>query len=268
MLRSLTPVPGRGSKSALAGMPGRRDGVQVMKARLYLPALSVLTALLAGCVAFDGVVEPPLEDQQAEAAKETTAYQVGVSMGRQDAINGLPNDPIHHHDMVAEEDLVVFDRGYEAGYEEGAELPEGIAIQPYDPTLDGSGAFPTGFTQPLRAVVGPGLVTIREGDLVLCSITTASPEVVETAWRQEQEQIVVKSRAPGGAAMIQLFDSRTGEELGKVEAEAVKDGQPAWAVGLGGGGDEGEEADDADDADAGESDAAADTDAGGETDGN
>lgn len=92
-----------------------------------------------------------------------------------------------------------------------------------------SGA-PAGFTQPLTSSNGAGTVTIREGSRTLSTLRTASPNVEETRWYREQEQIVVKSRGNHGPATVQLFDSRTGAEKGRVMAYEVKNGQPAWAA--------------------------------------
>ncbi len=72
-----------------------------------------------------------------------------------------------------------------------------------------------GFSQPLTAVTGPGSVTIREGSRTLTSFRTAKPNVEQTRWFSEQEQIVVKSRGSHGPAAVQLFDSRTGRQLGQ-----------------------------------------------------
>ena len=84
------------------------------------------------------------------------------------------------------------------------------------------------FGQPLTAETGQGSVTIREGSRVLASFQTAKPNVEETRWYSEQEQIVVKSRGNHGPAAVQLFDSRSGRELGNVMAYEAADG-PDWA---------------------------------------
>lgn len=89
------------------------------------------------------------------------------------------------------------------------------------------GSMP-GFTQPLTAITGPGSVTIREGARTLCSFRTSKPNVEQTRWYREQEQIVVKSRGNHGPAAVQLFDSRTGRQLGQVMAYEADNG-PAWA---------------------------------------
>ena len=65
------------------------------------------------------------------------------------------------------------------------------------------------------------------------TIRTASPNVEETRWHAEQEQIVVKSRGNHGPATVQLFNSRNGREISRVMAYDIRGGQPAWAAGMG-----------------------------------
>lgn len=89
---------------------------------------------------------------------------------------------------------------------------------------------PAGFTQPLTSSNGNGTVTIREGSRILSTCRTAAPIVEETRWYREQEQIAVKSRGKHGPATVQLFDSRTGAEVGRVMAYEIKNGKPAWAT--------------------------------------
>jgi hypothetical protein len=88
------------------------------------------------------------------------------------------------------------------------------------------------YGQPLTAEKGLGAVTIREGSRVVTSIRTASPNVEELRWASEQEQIVVKSRGDHGPATVQLFNSRTGSEQGRVMAYDIRPGSPVWAAGM------------------------------------
>lgn len=92
---------------------------------------------------------------------------------------------------------------------------------------------PAGFTQPLTRINGPFTVTIMEGGRRISVCRTASPNIEETRWLREQEQIVVKSRGNHGPATVQLFDSRSGRQLGSVMAYEVANGDPAWAAGMG-----------------------------------
>jgi hypothetical protein len=89
------------------------------------------------------------------------------------------------------------------------------------------------YGQPLTAETGTGSLTIRQGSRVLTSIRTASPNVEQTRWRDEQNRIVVKSRGNHGPATVQLFDARNGSELGRVMAYEIRGGQPAWAADMG-----------------------------------
>lgn len=88
------------------------------------------------------------------------------------------------------------------------------------------------YGQPVTATTGLGSVTIREGGRTVSSFRTASPNVEETRWYQEQEQIVVKSRGNHGPATVELFESRTGRKLGSVMAYELSQGGPAWAKGM------------------------------------
>lgn len=89
------------------------------------------------------------------------------------------------------------------------------------------------YGQPLTAEIAGGSVIIREGGRVLSSFRTASPNVEQTRWRDGQELIVVKSRGNHGPATVQMFNSRNGNELARVMAYDIRDGQPDWAYGMG-----------------------------------
>jgi hypothetical protein len=85
------------------------------------------------------------------------------------------------------------------------------------------------YGQPLTASATAGAVTIREGERVVSSFRTAMPNVEETKFINEQDQIVVKSRGNHGSATVQLFNTRDGAEQGRVMAYEIRGGQPAWA---------------------------------------
>ncbi|MFN0128699.1 MAG: hypothetical protein ACKV19_18670 [Verrucomicrobiales bacterium] len=86
--------------------------------------------------------------------------------------------------------------------------------------------------QPLTVETAAGTVIIREGGRTVSSFRTALPNVEQTRWASEQEQIVVKSRGNHGPASVQLFNSRTGAEIARIQAFEIRDGQPAWAAGM------------------------------------
>ncbi|MCH7228445.1 hypothetical protein [Haloferula sp. A504] len=114
-------------------------------------------------------------------------------------------------------------------------LSQCIVVEEPGSTTGSTGQQPSGsqagFTQPLTATSGSGSVTVREGNRTLSVIRTALPNVEETRWYSEQEQIAVKSRGNHGPATVQLFDSRTGRQLGSVPAYEAANG-PAWARGM------------------------------------
>ena len=90
-----------------------------------------------------------------------------------------------------------------------------------------------GFSQQLTSVNGQGTVVIMEGSRRLSVCRTASPNIEQTRWNSGQEQLVVKSRGNHGPATVQLFDSRSGRELGRVMAYDIASGSPGWAAGMG-----------------------------------
>ena len=94
-----------------------------------------------------------------------------------------------------------------------------------------AGSSPS-YGQPLTAVSGQGQVTIMEGSRTVATIYTASPNIEQTRWVSEQEQIVVKSRGNHGPATVQLFNSRTGRQEGTVMAYELAKGGPTWAAGM------------------------------------
>jgi hypothetical protein len=112
-------------------------------------------------------------------------------------------------------------------------LTQCLVVEQNDPGATGANQAPAGFTQPLNAVTSQGGVTIREGGRTLSYCRTAMPNVETTRWHKEQEQLVVKSRGNHGPATVQLFDSRTGRQQGRVMAYEIRGGKPGWAAGLG-----------------------------------
>ena len=88
------------------------------------------------------------------------------------------------------------------------------------------------YGQPLTAVRGQGKVTVMEGSRTVSTIYTASPNIEQTRWVSEQNQIVVKSRGNHGPATVQLFDSRSGRQEGTVMAYELANGGPNWAAGM------------------------------------
>lgn len=88
------------------------------------------------------------------------------------------------------------------------------------------------YGQPLTAVRGQGKVTIKEGSRTVSTIYTASPNIEQTRFISEQNQIVVKSRGNHGPATVQLFNSRSGRQEGTVMAYELANGGPNWAAGM------------------------------------
>ena len=90
-----------------------------------------------------------------------------------------------------------------------------------------------GASQQLTSVNGQGTVVIMEGSRRVSVCRTASPNIEQTRWHRGQDQIVVKSRGNHGPATVQLFDTRSGRQLGSVMAYEIANGGPGWARGMG-----------------------------------
>ena len=180
--------------------------------RFFLSLLPVILLSLTGCVEMeDG---GPVESQ---------GYQLGFEKGREDGQGGKSRTPDRHSSLYSEADRGEFFRGYEDGYT--------LGIKP-GADLGGVNA-PVAFGQPLVAMPGKGEVTIKEGNQTISVLKTALPNIEETKFIVEQEQIVVKSRGNHGPAMVELFQTSNGAALGAVKAFEIKNGQPAWAAGMG-----------------------------------
>lgn len=89
------------------------------------------------------------------------------------------------------------------------------------------------YGQPLTATRSSGQVTIMEGSRKVATCSTSSPNVEETRFINEQDQIVVKSRGNHGPATVQLFNTHTGAQEASVMAYDIRNGRPAWAAGMG-----------------------------------
>ncbi|MCB1204964.1 MAG: hypothetical protein KDN18_11950 [Verrucomicrobiae bacterium] len=180
-----------------------------MKPLIRFLTILVLATGLASCVSVD-------ENTAPTPALPTSGYDLGVMKGKQDGSSGLSRTPDRHAGSFAEADRSEFLRGYEEGYNAGIR-----------------GEKPASYGQPLTSVNGPGTVTIQEGARTVSVCKTASPNVEQTKFITEQQQIVVKSRGAHGPATVQLFDTATGTEKGRVMAYDIKNNQPAWAAGMG-----------------------------------
>lgn len=150
-----------------------------------------------------------------------SAYDLGVQRGFEDGKGGLSRTPSRYESVYSQADRADFFKGYEKGYNRGIKPGASAPVKRAQ------------FGQPLTAKTGAGKVTIKEGDVVVATLKTASPNVEETRFINEQQQIVVKSRGNHGPATVQLFNSRTGKEEGRVKAYEIKNGKPAWAAGMG-----------------------------------
>jgi hypothetical protein len=174
--------------------------------------LALLAIPLTLCLTGSPVAEsapPPVSSAQS-------GYDLGFAKGQEDGGGGLSRTPDRYESLYSQADRAEFFRGYEAGYNQGIKVP---ASKPYG--------------QPLMAVKGKWKVTIKEGSRTVAVCSTASPNVEEIKFITEQQEIVVKSRGNHGPATVQLFDTKSGKEKGRVMAYEIRGGKPAWADGMG-----------------------------------
>ncbi len=143
-------------------------------------------------------------------------YDLGMSHGRADGSTGKSRQPRRHYGTFPATQTDAFNRGYQAGYS--------LALQPGGAPAAGGALTP---------VKGLGNVSLKEGGRTVAVCQTAMPRVETVRFVNGQRQIVVKSRGNHGPATVQLFDSRSGMEEGRVMAHEIRNGQPPWAAGMG-----------------------------------
>ncbi|MCF6311705.1 MAG: hypothetical protein L3J39_04570 [Verrucomicrobiales bacterium] len=181
-----------------------------MKHKVLTLLLLPFTLFLSQCDELDNL-EPPSYDGPHEST-----FQKGLERGRYDGRTGLSRSPGRYAGSYPPYESTAFLDGYEGGYNQGIRPPQN-----------------SGYGQPLRLEKLQGRITIYEGSRALATCRTAAPNVESTRFINQQQQVVVKSRGNHGPATVQLFNSRTGAEEGRVMAFAIRNGQPRWAAGLG-----------------------------------
>lgn len=202
-----------------------------MKTRFLFCSLLTSSYLMilgtTGCVSVDESGGP-----SAPSVSNSAGYDRGFARGESDGVGGLSRTPDRYPGDFSEADRTDFFRGYEDGYNQGIRPgagPSGSKKSKKEKKNQPAASY----GQPLSSVNGQGTVTIMEGSRQVATCRTASPNVEQTRFITEQQQIVVKSRGNHGPATVQLFDTSSGAELGRVMAFDIKGGQPAWASGMG-----------------------------------
>jgi hypothetical protein len=84
----------------------------------------------------------------------------------------------------------------------------------------------------LKAEAGRGKVKILSGDRTISTVRTAMPNVVDWKFADKHRQIIVKSRAKQGRAIVELFNTRTGTLQDSVLASEIPKGGDDWARGF------------------------------------
>lgn len=184
------------------------------------PALFTTLAIVAFSVsACFGIDEPPLPADTGTPPAVVGGYELGLAKGRADGAGGLSRNPERHSQWYSQADRSEFFRGYEAGYNSGMKSTA-------------KGAAGASYGQPLTAANGQGTVTVMEGKRKVSVCRAASPNIEQTKFINEQQQIVVKSRGRHGPATVQLFSTSNGAEQGRVMAFEIRNGNPPWAAGM------------------------------------
>jgi hypothetical protein len=76
-----------------------------------------------------------------------------------------------------------------------------------------------------------GVRVLRRG-MTVCLIRTELPNVEKWEIINRNMDIVIKSRANRGPAVVEMFDTQTGILKSKVMEYAIHSGQPEWASGF------------------------------------
>ena len=79
-------------------------------------------------------------------------------------------------------------------------------------------------------VIEWGVVITRQDGSSVSKVRTALPFIEDWKFIKGGTQLVTKSRARHGAAIVELFDTATGTNQGSVKAYKVRNGQPSWAA--------------------------------------
>lgn len=188
--------------------------------RVVTSTLTIAIALV--CLTGTATAKEGSDEGPAKARAVATAdgYRVGFAKGKQDGVGGLSRTPTRWEGEYSEANRKEFFRGYEDGYNQG--------IKPGAKIERGEKAY----GQPLSAVNGKGSVVIKEGTRTVAVCKTASPNIEQTRFVDEQNKIVIKSRGNHGPATVELFNTHTGKLEGTVKAFELSGGGPKWAAGM------------------------------------
>ncbi len=174
-------------------------------------ALAVL--LLSGCVSpmDSGMGYDPVNRYNYSGANPDT-YRLGYQYGRQDARDGLSHNYVRHSSEFNSLTKSQFVDGYMKAYT----------------IYRNNGGGGTNYT----ASIQPGQVRILQNGRTVSVVRSELPNVERYQFKDGKNKIVVKSRGNHGPAVVELFDSKTGNRRGRVMAYEIANGQPAWARGM------------------------------------
>jgi hypothetical protein len=180
--------------------------------------------LLSGCVMPDGAnlgYDPITRHHYP--GDHPDAYRKGYQYGRSDARQGRSRNFMRYHGEYDSATKDQFGQGYLVAYRHYSHGQHGGWNG-----NNGNHNGPANYT----ASLGQGRVRILQNGRPVSVIRTELPNVERYRFENGKREIVVKSRANHGPAVVELFDTKTGARRGKVMASMIKNGRPGWARGM------------------------------------
>jgi len=218
---------------------------KIQPSRLFKPLgflaggiAAVSMFLLSGCVMPDGGALPydPVARHNYNG-NDADAYRKGYQFGRSDARQGRTRNYMRYSSQYNSATKKDFGAGYMRAYDLYKNSPNGgwnggnNGWNGGNSGWNGGGGNAYGGTN-YTASLEQGRVRIMQNGRTVSVLRTELPNVERYQFRNGKREIVVKSRANHGPAVVELFDAKTGVRRGKVMAFAIQNGQPAWARGM------------------------------------
>ena len=188
--------------------------------------------LLSGCVMPDGgsLGYDPVA-RHHYAGDYPDAYRKGYQFGRRDARQGRTRNFMRYRGEYNSSTKKQFAEGYLMAYNHYRNDSNGGwngNNKPHNGGDYGNNYGGANYT----ASIEQGRVRILQNGRTVSVLRTELPNVERYRFENAKREIVVKSRANHGPAVVELFDTKTGVRRGKVMAYAIKNGRPAWARGM------------------------------------
>jgi hypothetical protein len=192
--------------------------------------------LFSGCVMPDGGMPYDPVARHHYSGDHPDAFRKGYQYGLSDARQGRSRNFMRYSSKYNSATKSQFGHGYMLAYDRYRNSPNGEwngGRHDNNGRHDnGNGYNPGHGTAGYTAVVGQGRVRIVRNGRTVSVIRTELPNVEGYRFRNGKRQIVVKSRANHGPAVVELFDTATGVRRDKVMDFAIQRSGATWARGL------------------------------------